>query len=35
MQMNEMRTNPTAVIAAFIDLFQNEALVKSVFTKMQ
>lgn len=35
MQMNETRTNPNAVIAAFIDLFQNEPLVKSVFTEMQ
>lgn len=35
MQMNGMRTNLNAVIAAFTDLFKNESLVKTVFTKMQ
>lgn len=33
--MNEMRTNVNAVIAAFVDLLKNEALIKTVFTKMQ
>lgn len=33
--MIEMRTNPNAVIAAFIGLFKNDALVESLFSKMQ